>query len=315
MRHATMRQLRVFSAAATHLSFARAAAELHLTPPAVSLQIAELERHAGQPLFDRLGKRLYLTKAGEAMLRAAREIIAEVARLEGELSELGGIERGRLNVGVISAGDYFLATLLASFCARHQGVRMALSVCNREDLLRRLDENRVDLAVMSQPPKESDLTASAFAVHPIVLVASAGHPMAGARRLPLEALAKERFIAREKGSLTRQVMDETLRRAGIRPDVELETSSNETIKQTAAAGFGIAFISAHAIGYEMKSNRLAVLDVDGMPIRREWFCVHRRDKQLPAAAQAFAQMLQRDGARSIRQLVPACMRDFWSEPA
>ena len=315
MRHATMRQLRVFTAAANRLSFARAAAELHLTPPAVSLQIAELERHAGTPLFDRLGKRLYLTKAGEAMLRASREIIAEVGRLEQELSEMSGIEAGRLNVGVISAGDYFLATLLAGFRARHQGVHTSLSVSNREELLRRLDENHVDLAVMSQPPKESGLAATPFAVHPIVLVASARHPLADAGRVPLAALAKERFIAREKGSLTRQVMDETLRKAGIAPAIELETSSTETIKQTAAAGFGIAFISAHAIGYEMKSRRLAVLDAEGLPIRRQWYCVHRRGKHLPAAAQAFAQYLQREGASAIRQLVPACMREYWAEPA
>lgn len=314
MRHATMRQLRVFTAAATHLSFARAAAELHLTPPAVSLQIAELERHAGTPLFDRLGKRLHLTQAGEAMLRASRQIIEQVRQLEEELAALNGIEGGVLNVGVISAGDYFLATLLAEFCARHHQVRMSLSVSNREELLKKLEDNAVDLAVMSHPPAKGAFHAFAFAAHPIVVVASPAHPLAGARRLPVSALAKERFIARERGSLTRHAMDEILAAAGIRPQIVIETASNETIKQTAAAGFGIAFISAHAIGYEVESRKLAVLDVQGLPERREWYCVHRRGKRLPAVAQAFAQYLQRDGAAAIRGLVPKALRAYWDDP-
>src|SRR5687768_2823571 len=144
MRSATLRQLRVFAAAATHLSFARAAAELHLTPPAVSLQVAELERHAGQPLFERLGRRMYLTAAGEAMLRASTEILSQLRSLEEELAAHRGVEGGLLNVGVISAGDYFFPGLLAAFCARHHGVQVSLSACNREELLRRLDRNQVD---------------------------------------------------------------------------------------------------------------------------------------------------------------------------
>ena len=313
MRHATMRQLRVFAAAAGQLSFARAAQELHLTPPAVSLQIAELERHAGTRLFDRLGKRLYLTKAGEAMLRASRDIIEKVRLLEDELSAMSGMDGGVLNIGVISAGDYFIATLLADFCKQHEGVRVALSVCNREELLRLLNGNGVDLAIMSLPPRTAGLAATPFAAHPLVLVASTTHPLAATGRLPLGALAQERFIAREQGSQTRQVMNDTLRRAKIKPVVAFETPSNETIKQAVAAGFGIAFISAHAIGYEVTAGRLAVLDVEGFPIRAQWLCVHRRGKALPAAARAFTQHLQRRGASTIRKLVPAGLRDYWAD--
>lgn len=313
MRHATMRQLRVFAAAAGQLSFARAAQELHLTPPAVSLQIAELERHAGTRLFDRLGKRLYLTKAGEAMLRASRDIIEKVRLLEDELSAMSGMDGGVLNIGVISAGDYFIATLLADFCKQHEGVRVALSVCNREELLRLLNGNGVDLAIMSLPPRTAGLAVAPFAAHPIVIVAPATHPLASAQRIPLSTLAQERFIAREQGSQTRQVMNDTLRRAKLKPVVAFETPSNETIKQAVAAGFGIAFISAHAIGYEVKERRLAVLDVEGFPIRAQWLCVHRRGKTLPAAARAFALHLQRKGAATIRRLVPACLRDYWAD--
>ena len=313
MRHATMRQLRVFAAAAGQLSFARAAQELHLTPPAVSLQIAELERHAGTKLFDRLGKRLYLTKAGEAMLRASRDIIEKVRLLEDELSAMSGMEGGVLNIGVISAGDYFIATLLADFCKLHEGVRVALSVCNREELLRVLNGNGVDLAIMSLPPRTAGLAATPFAAHPLVIVASASHPLAEARRLPLSALAAERFISREQGSQTRQVMNDTLRRARIKPVIAFETPSNETIKQAVAAGFGVAFMSAHAIGLEVQARRLAVLDIAELPVRRTWFAVHRRGKHLPAVARAFVAFLEKEGEARMKKMLPARLRRYWRE--
>jgi DNA-binding transcriptional LysR family regulator len=313
MRHASLRQLRVFASAAAHLSFARAAAELHLTPPAVSMQIAELEREAGQALFERLGRRLYLTQAGTALLRAATAVLAQMRGMEEEMAALRGVEGGLLDVGVISAGDYFFPTLLAAFCERHRGVRVSLSVCNRDELIRRLDHNRVDLAVMSQPPEAAEFEAAAFATHPIVVVAAPGHRLARSRRTPLAALAAEPFVAREQGSLTREVMDRTLRRARIRPAVAIEVASNETIKQAVAAGFGIAFMSVHAIGLEVEAGRLAVLDIAELPARRRWFTVHRRGKRLPAVAQAFAAFLAREGEAGIRRLVPAGLRRYWKE--
>ena len=311
MRSATLRQLRVFTSAAQHLSFARAAAELHLTAPAVSLQIAELERHAGQPLFERLGRRVYLTPAGAAMQRSATAILAQLRALEEELGSLRGVDGGVLDVGVISAGDYFFPALLAAFCARHKGVRVALSVCNREELLRRLDRNQVDLGILGKPPEGGDFEAETFAQHPIVLIASPTHPAAKRRNIPLAALAQEGFIAREQGSLTREIMDETLRRARLKPTVAIESSSNETIKQAAAAGFGIAFASAHAVGLEVESGRLAILDVVGFPIRRQWYAVHRRGKHLPAVARAFAAYLQEEGEPGIERQTPRVLRRLW----
>jgi DNA-binding transcriptional LysR family regulator len=309
MRSATLRQLRVFASAANHLSFARAAAELHLTAPAVSLQISELERHAGLPLFERLGKRVYLTPAGESMLRAGTAILAQLRALEEELAAQSGVDGGLLNVGVISAGDYFFPSLLASFCAGHEGVKVALAACNREELVRRLDRNQVDLAVMGKPPEGRDFEAAAFAQHPIVLVASPSHPAARRRRLALASLAREGFIAREVGSLTRDVMDETLKRGRIKPRVAIEAASNETIKQAVAAGFGIAFMSAHAIGLEVQSGELAILDVVDFPVLRSWYVVHRRGKHLPAVARAFAAFLAREGeAGIVRRMPPGLQR-------
>ena len=311
MRSATLRQLRVFASAATHLSFARAAAELHLTAPAVSLQIAELERHAGQPLFERLGRRVYLTPAGRSMLRASTAILAQLRALEEELASQRGIDGGLLDVGVISAGDYFFPQLLAAFCARHTGVRVQLSVCNREELLRRLDHNQVDLGILGKPPEGSDFEAASFAQHPIVLIAAPGHPLAARRRLQLSTLAREGFIAREQGSLTREVMDETLARARIRPNIVIEASSNETIKQSVAAGFGIAFASVHAVGLEVEARRLAILDVVGFPVRRQWYAVHRRGKHLPAVTRAFSAFLQEEGEAGIRRQLPRALAKMY----
>jgi DNA-binding transcriptional LysR family regulator len=313
MRSATLRQLRVFAAAAKHLSFARAAAELHLTAPAVSLQIAELERHAGQPLFERLGNRVHLTPAGESTLRASTAILAQLRSLEEELSSQRGIDGGLLDVGVISAGDYFFPALLAAFCARHSGVQVALSVCNREELLRRLDRNQVDLAIMGKPPEGGDFEVMAFAGHPTVMIAAPGHPAARRRRVPLAEVAKQGFIAREQGSLTREVMDETLRRARIRPKIALEAASNETIKQAVAAGFGVAFISAHAVGLEVESKRLAIIDVVDFPIMRRWLAVHRRGKHLPAVTRAFREFLEAEGEAGIGRQFPPSLQRLWRQ--
>jgi DNA-binding transcriptional LysR family regulator len=311
MRSATLRQLRVFASAAAHLSFARAAAELHLTAPAVSLQIAELERHAGLPLFERLGRRVYLTTAGQSMLRASTAILDQLRALEEELASQQGVDGGLLDVGVISAGDYFFPQLLASFCARHKGVRVQLSVCNREELLRRLDHNQVDLGILGKPTEGSDFEASAFAQHPVVLIAAPDHPLARRKRVPLAAVAREGFIAREQGSLTREIMDETLARARIRPTVVIESSSNETIKQAVAAGFGIAFASVHAVTLETEARRLAILDVAGFPVRRQWYVVHRRGKHLPAVTRAFAAFLEEEGEAGIRRQLPRALAKMY----
>jgi DNA-binding transcriptional LysR family regulator len=314
MRSATLRQLRVFACAAKHLSFARAAAELHLTAPAVSLQIAELERHAGQPLFERLGGRVHLTPAGEATLRSSHSILAQLRTLEEELASQRGVDGGLLDVGVISAGDYFFPALLADFCARHSGVQVALSVCNREDLLHRLELNQVDLAIMGKPPEGRDFETVAFARHPTVVIAAPGHPAARRRRVPLADLAGEAFVAREQGSLTREIMDETLRRARIRPRLAIEVASNETIKQAVSAGFGVAFISAHAVALEVEAGRLAIVNLIDFPVMRRWHAVHRRGKHLPAVTRAFRDFLEADGEAGIARQLPRSLRRLWRQP-
>jgi LysR family transcriptional regulator, low CO2-responsive transcriptional regulator len=302
MKNATMRQLRVFESTARHLSVTRAAEELHLTPPAISIQIRLLEGHAHAELFERLGRRLKLTQAGEAALGRAREILGLVRDAEEAIAGLGTLEQGLLDVGVINAGDHFFPWLVAAFRERHPRIRVRLTVANREELLQRLTGHDVDLAVMSHPPSRSEFTAEAFAPHPHVIVAPPGHPLARKRSVSLAAIAREPLISREPGSATHLVMEQVFAESGIVPRIEMEIGSNETIKQAVAAGFGLGFLSAHAIRQELALGRLAIVAVKGFPVMRQWYVVHRQGRRLPRIAQAFQEFLVKEGERRIRGL-------------
>ena len=297
MKNATLRQLKVFEAAARHLSFSRAAQELHLTQPAVSTQIKLLQQHAGLKLFEQLGKKVYLTPAGDELLRYGRAII-ELFRQAGEaMASRQGVTGGTLNVAVISAGDYFFPQLLAEFARSAPGVKLNLGVFNRQQLLQQLADNLTDLAVMVRPPRELDTVNEAFAPHPYVIVARPDHPLAGKRRLPVGALLDERWLARERGSDTWNSMEDAFGAQLPRLAIAMEIRSTETIKQAVIAGMGIAFLSAHTIGRELRTKQLAVLDVVGFPLQRQWYVVHLRQKVLAPVAAAFkAFLLERGGA-------------------
>lgn len=299
MRNATLRQLRVFESAARHGSITRAAEELHLTVPAVSIQVRQLEGHAGAILFERSGRGLRLTQAGEEVLRHTREVLAHIRGAEEAIADLESVGRGRLDVAVINAGDHFLPWLVAAFREAHPGIRVRLTVQNRDELLARLAAHETDLAIMSHPPSETGFASTAFAPHPHVIVAAPGHPLAGRRRIPLARLAGEPLITREPGSATRLAMDQAFAEGGVVPAVEMEIASNETIKQAVAAGLGIGFLSAHAVKREVDLGNLAILDVAGFPVVRQWYVVHRRERRLPRVAQAFAKYVLEHGARLI----------------
>jgi DNA-binding transcriptional LysR family regulator len=303
MRNATLRQVKVFEAVARHLNYSHAAAELHMSQPGVSIHVHQLEEHVGLPLFEQVGRRLFLTPAGEEVLRHSRAILREMDEADEAVAALKGLDGGRLNVAVISAGDYFFPGLLAEFCRRHEGVKVRLTVNNREEVLHLLTENSTDLAVLLRPPDHSDVVAEAFAPQPHVIIAPPGHRLAGERGIPLAALAHEAFIVREQGSDTRLAMEEMLEDAGVRLDIAMEIGSTETIKQAVIAGMGVSFLSTHTLGRELEMGQLAVLDVEGFPLMREWHVVHHRAKRLPPAAQAFKEFLRVDGAALIERLV------------
>lgn len=302
MKNATLRQLKVFETVARHMSFSRAAEELHLTQPAVSTQVRQLENHVGLPLFEQLGKKIYLTPAGHEMLHYSRSIIQQFREAEDAMSQLKGISGGRLNVAVISAGDYFFPRLLAEFMERHDGVTLNLAVHNREELLHQLAGNLTDLAVMVRPPEGMDTINESFAPHPYVIVAAPSHPLVGQRNIPLSALTDEAFVSREKGSDTWNSMQEGFAGRLSNMRIAMEIKSTETIKQAVIANMGIAFLSAHTVGLELQAGKLAVLDIEGFPVMLNWYVVHRKNKRLPPVALAFKQFLMEEGASLIQRI-------------
>jgi LysR family transcriptional regulator, low CO2-responsive transcriptional regulator len=304
VKHATLRQLKVFEAVARLSSYSRAAEELHLTQPAVSTQVRKLESHAGLPLFEQLGKKTFVTAAGSELLHHSRQIIAQFEAAEAAMTHFKGVAGGRLNVAVISAGDYFLPSLLVEFARRHEGVEINLSVHNRGELLTHVKDNLTDLAVMVRPPEEADTVAEPFAPHPYVVVAARGHALAAERHITLARLVRERFIVREPGSDTRASMLDALGRHHAHLNVALEVKSTETIKQAVIAGMGVAFLSGHTVSRELRDGSLVLLDVQGFPAMHHWYLVQRRHKRLPPVAQAFREFLLKEGDALVRRAVP-----------
>ena len=295
MKNATFRQLRVFNEVARHLSFARAAENLHLTPPAVTMQVKELEGHVGMPLFERRGKQVSLTTTGEYMLVYTRKILATVKDAEDAAARLQRAETGVLTIGFVSTAKYFLMRLLAEFRAKHPGVEVQLSIGNRDQLIKMLQNSEVDIAIMGRPPKELPTRAEPFAAHPHVFVASVDHPLAKRGLLTVEDLRPYDFIAREKGAGTRAAMEKFFEDTHVEPRLKIELHSNEIIKQAVMAGLGLGFLSLHTIGLELEQNLIAMLDVQGAPVVRAWNVVHTQSKMLSPAAEAFRYFMLEEG--------------------
>ena len=291
MKHVTLRQLKVFEAVARHLSFSRAAEELHLTQPAVSMQVKQLEEQAGLPLTEMVGKKVFLTAAGDEVARHARRIAQQLREASEALDAIKGVRGGRLSIGVISTAKYFAPRLLAEFRRRKPGIELNLRVHNRETVVRQLADNEIDLAIMGQPPQEFTTVAEAFADHPLVIVAPPDHPLADRKEVAPALLNEETFLIREPGSGTRATMERYFSDVGIVPRQVTEMVGNETIKQAVMAGLGLAFISAHTVSLECEVGRLVKLPVTGTPVIRRWFVVHRAEKELLPVAETFKDFL------------------------
>ena len=315
MRGVTLRQLQIFVVAASHLSFARTSEQLHLTQAGVSLQIKQLEEMAGFALFERRGRKVALTEAGEVLLRYAQRIQDALKDADGALSALKGLTGGRIRVGVVSTAKYFAPALLARFQARYPGVRVSLSVNNREVIVRELERDEIDVAIMGQPPQRIATEAVAIADHPLVVIAAPQHPLASARRIRLEALAGQMFLVREQGSGTRSSMERFFAERGFEPKIGNEMSSNETIKQAVMAGMGLALISRHTIGLELATRRLAVLDVVGLPLMRRWYVVRRAGRFASPATMAFVDFVVASTPGLLAELHPADAKPRRQSPA
>ena len=303
MRNVTLRQMRVFAAVARHLSFTRAAQELHLTQPAVSQQVSLLEEEVGMPLFEHIGRKIRLAPAGLELLRYATQV-TELLREAGEtLAAMRGLKRGVLKLGAVSTAKYFAPTLLSAFAPAYPEVTIKFTVANREEIVKLLGANELDLVIMGRPPRELDTTAEPFARHPLVIIAAPDHPLTRRRHIPLKSLTRESFIIREQGSGTRASMEHVFRERAVPFRATMEVSSNETIKQAVMAGMGLSFISSHTIGLEAGAGKLAILDVAGLPVVRDWYVIHLREKILAPIAAAFRGYLLENGARVILETV------------
>ena len=287
IQHASMRQLKVFEAAATLRSFSRAADALHMTQPGVSMHIKELETHAGIALFERVGRQLFVTEAGQELLLRAREVLRSLKDAEDAFDSLRGLRRGRINLAVVSTAKYFAPRLLASFREDFPELEIRLAVNNRDAVIELLGTNDVDLAIMGRTPGSLDIVAQAFAENPHIIVGAANHPLAQRRRIPESALSGETFIVREPGSGTRVAMQEFFDRRQLKLNVGMEMASNETIKQAVMAGMGLSFISQHTVELELQTGRLVAFDVRGMPLMRHWHVAHLAKKRLSPTAAAF----------------------------
>jgi len=283
----TIRQLEVFVCAARHLSFARAAEELHLTQPAISMQVKELEGAVGLPLFDRSGRRIALSTPGEYFLVHARRMLGALKDAADTMARMKGVESGRLTVGIVSTAKYFVPRLLAEFRRAHPAVELRLEVGNRQALVAQLLNNEVDLAIMGTPPRELDTRAEPFATNPLVMIAAPGHPLAQLSQVPVAALSDLVFLVREPGSGTRASMEIFLKERRIHPATQVEMPSNETIKQAVMADMGVSILSIHTIGLELAAGVIRMLEVEGLPLLRRWHVVNMRAKLLSPAAEAF----------------------------
>ncbi|NOY62401.1 MAG: LysR family transcriptional regulator [Gammaproteobacteria bacterium] len=304
----TIRQLKVFAAVAKHNSFTRAAEALHLTQPAVSMQVKQLEGSAGLPLFEQIGKKIFLTEAGREMYHYARQIAQQLNEAEEVMQALKGIQRGRLAISVASTANHFGTRLLAAFSKKYPSVTIKLDVVNRETLLHQLVENEKDLVIMGQPPSNIELNTEPFMENPLVMVAHAGHPWAKEKNIKAERLRDKTFVVREPGSGTRMAMERFFESHGIPFEPGMEMTSNEAIKQAVEAGLGLAVVSIHTLELELETGRLAILNVQGFPIMRHWYVVHPRSKRLSPVAETFRQFVLNE-AQSGFQAAPSLTGD------
>jgi len=301
LKQATLHQLQVFEAIARCGSFTRAAEELFLTQPTVSQQIKQLTKAVGLPLFEQVGKRLYLTDAGKEVLTVCRDISERLSQMEMTLADLKGLKQGNLRLAVITTAKYFVPRLLGPFRHRYPGINISLQVTNRKQVLDRLSENLDDLYILGQPPENLDVSLRPVLENPLVVIAPHNHPLAQEKNIPLQRLAEEPFIMREPGSGTRMVVEHFFEENRVALNVEMEIGSNEAIKQAIVGGLGLSVLSRHSLALEGTKGPLTILDVEGFPIQRHWYIVYPASKQLSVVARTFLEYLLDEGKQIAEQ--------------
>jgi len=288
IRYATFRQFQVFEAIYRLGSFTRAAEELFLTQPTVSMQIKKLSVAIGMPLFEHIGRNVEPTEAGKVVYATCRGMFETLSNLEMKISDMKGLKRGRLRMGVITTAKYLAPDLLGEFSQLYPGIDLSLKVTNRESIIRRIRANEDDLYIMGQAPVgDFDYESIPFAPNPLVIMARRDHPLVGKKNISLEEIAKEPLIIREPGSGIRDAMFKSFQAVGVTPRVHMEIADNEAIKHAVAGGLGLSVLSLHTLSLEGIDGPVAILDVEGFPILRNWYIVYPKGKELSLVAQTF----------------------------
>lgn len=285
--HISFRQIQIFQTVAQTENFTRAAELLHMSQPAISMQVKQLEENVGLSLFERQGKRIVLTTAGRAMHAYTCEIAAKYQGMVETLEELKNVHQGYIKVSAANTSIYFITRMLAGFSQQNEGITVSLNITNRKTLVEQLQNYEADLVVMGEPPVNLDLHSQRLMCNPLVLIAPANHPLAGQKDIPVSAIIGEKFVVREPGSGTRAAIERFFAEHGYTFSSMLEMGSNESIKYSVIAGLGLGIVSLHSIQLEMETHSLTLLDVVGFPIQRYWHIVTREGKWLSPAAQAF----------------------------
>jgi DNA-binding transcriptional LysR family regulator len=284
IKHGTLTQLSVFEAVARLGSFTRAAEELHMAQPTVSVQMKKLSETIGLPLFEQVGRRTRLTEAGREVYAACQDIFQKIVDVEGRLAGMRARPAERVRLAVTTTGKYFAPRLVGRFCAAHPGIEVSLAVLNRQALLHRLDADVDDLYVFSSPPEEGGVEVHRLMPNPLFVYARDDHPLAGRSGIPFSEVANQPFLMREPGSGTRAVAEAAFAAHGLAPIVRMELESNEAIKQAIVGGLGVSILSRHTMAPETRRGRIAALDVEGFPVEREWFLVRLSARPLSQPA-------------------------------
>ena len=298
--HLTIRQIKVFTAVAKLQNYTRAAESLHMSQPAVSMQIKQLENSIGLPLFEQIGKKNHLTAAGKQMHHFSRRFTDLLDEADDSFEAIKGLESGALSISVATTASHFATRMLAAFSKQHKTIDIILDITNREALRKQLENNEPDLVIMGQPPEGVDVSSEAFMENPLVIIAPANHPLTNEKNIPLKHFEDEHFVVRESGSGTRSAIQRFFDLHGVSFHTGIEMSSNEAIKQAVEAGLGLGIVSIHTLELELETGRLVILAVEDFPIIRHWHIVQRTGKRLSPVAQAFKQFVLEEAEQFIR---------------
>lgn len=304
IRNATFRQLQVFEAIARNNSFTVAAEELHLTQPTLSMQVKKLTSIVGMPLYNQIGKKIYLTEVGEELLKTCKSVFDSLADFQMTVSDMQGIKQGNLRISGVTTAEYFAPRILGSFCKKYPGINVALEVINRERVLERLEQNLDDIYIVGQAPTGAEIHRIPFLANPVVVLAPPSHPLGNEREIPVKALEQENFIMREPGCGTYGSISRLLKNRDFCFKGSMELGSNEAVKQAVIGGLGISMLSVYALTHELQAGELVVLDVQGFPIEDQWYLCYPKGKQLSMVAQVFLEYMLNEGRELTLQSLP-----------